>query len=250
VTTRRRPTELHRETQRRTTALAISLGRDVRGTRRRHRFTQRQLADRIGVSQSSISRIERGLSAPVSLGTWVALGIALDRPLAISFSRPRGEGRLPIDAGHLEIQEHLFALARSTGRAGTFELPTKPLDPSRSTDVGVRDARRRVRILAECWNTFGDLGAAIRATNRKVAEAVATWPDDRVASVWIVRATAANRALLGRYPHIVDATFPGSCRRWVRALTDGAEPPREAGLVWFDDRARHLRERRRATIAP
>jgi transcriptional regulator with XRE-family HTH domain len=250
VTTRRRPTELHRETQRRTTTLAISLGRDVRATRRRHRVTQRQLADRIGVSQSSISRIERGLSAAVSLGTWVALGIALDRPLAVSFSRPLGEGRLPIDAGHLEIQEHLLALARSTGRAGTFELPTKPLDPSRSTDVGVRDARHRVRILAECWNTFGDLGASIRATNRKVAEAVATWPDDRVASVWIVRATAANHALLGRYPHIVDATFPGSSRRWLRALTDGAEPPREAGLVWFDDRTGHLRERRRATIAP
>jgi hypothetical protein len=44
-----------------------------------------------------------------------------------------------------------------TGRHGTFEVPTRHDDPWRSTDVGIRDAPARTRILAECWNTFGDL---------------------------------------------------------------------------------------------
>jgi hypothetical protein len=79
--------------------------------------------------------------------------------------------------------------------------------PARSTDVGLNDARSHTRIHVECWNTFGDLGAAVRATNRKVAEAAATWPDDRIATVWVVRASAANRALLARFPHIIDAAF-------------------------------------------
>jgi hypothetical protein len=82
-----------------------------------------------------------------------------------------------------------------------------------------------------------------------VAEAAATWPDDRIASVWIVRDTAANRAILARYPHIVDAAFPGSSRRWMRALTDpDVAPPTAPGIVWYDPSTRRLTERRRATM--
>jgi hypothetical protein len=73
--------------------------------------------------------------------------------------------RPPRDAGAAA------ALARATGRTGSFELPTKPAEPWRSTDVGIRDDRHRVLILVECWNTFGDIGAAARSTNRKLAEA-------------------------------------------------------------------------------
>ena len=159
------------------------------------------------------------------------------------------------DAGHLELQEYVLGLARATGRLGTFELPTRPGDPARSTDVGLRDDRHRVLIQTECWNTFGDLGAAIRATNRKTAEAaahaIATGDDhapDRVATVWVVRASAANRAVIARYPHIIDAAFPGSSRRWVAALTQGAQPPADPGLVWFDPVTRRLTEHRRATM--
>jgi transcriptional regulator with XRE-family HTH domain len=251
MTSRRRPTELMREATRRTTSIAIALGETVRAARRRMHLTQHALAERIGMSQTWISRIERGQGAPVPLETWVALGVALDRPLAVSFSRPL----LPTetatsDAGHLDIQEHVLALAKATGRPGTFELPTRPSDPARSTDVGIRDPQARTRILAECWNSFGDLGAAVRATNRKQHEAQATWPEDRIATVWVVRATAANRAVIARYPHIIDAAFPGSSRRWIRALTHGEPPPAEPGLVWFDPATGRLTERRRATIAP
>jgi transcriptional regulator with XRE-family HTH domain len=250
VISRRRPTELAREATRRTTSIAIALGRTVRNARRHMRLTQRALGERVGVSQTGISRIERGLGGHVPLETWVALGIALDRPLAVSFSRPLPGVDAMSDAGHLDIQEHILALARTTGRHGTFELPTRPSDRSRSTDVGIRDAATRTRILAECWNTFGDLGAAVRATTRKQHEAQATWPEDRIATVWVVRATAANRAIVARYPHILDAAFPGSSRRWVRALTRGDAPPNEPGLVWYDPASARLTEWRRATIAP
>lgn len=245
----RMSTETERESARRTTTIAIALGGTVREARRTRRLTQGALATVVGVSQATISAIERGHGGRTSLQSWIALGVALDRPLAVSLSRPLGEWRDgPRDAGHLEIQERLLTLARATGRHGTFELPTRPLDPSRSTDVGIRDPIHRVRILAECWNTFGDLGAAARATARKTAEARATWPDDRIATVWVVRATAANRALLARYPHILDAAFPGASRAWVAALTSGTQPPDEPGLVWFDAATGRLTERRRSTI--
>ena len=256
MTNRRRPTEFEREITRRSTAICLSLGRDVREARTRRSMTQRVAADKVGISQTAWSRIERGEGVGAPLKTWIALGIALERPLAVAFSRPLGEPRGPADAGHLDIQEHVLGLSRATGRHGTFELPTRPADPARSTDVGIRDDRHRVLIQTECWNTFGDLGAAIRATNRKTAEAaahaIATSVGDaepyRVATVWVVRASAANRALVASYPHIIDAAFPGSSRRWVAALSQGTDPPSDPGLIWFDPATRRLTEHRRATM--
>lgn len=219
-------------------------------------MTQRAAAGTAGISQTAWSRIESGLGSQVPLRTWIAIGIALGRPLAVGLSRPLDAPRGPADAGHLEIQEHVLQLAHATGRRGTFELPTRPTDPSRSTDVGIGDDRHRVLIQTECWNTFGDFGAAVRATNRKTVEAQAfaiasaagAAEPYRVATVWIVKATAANRALMARYPHIIDAAFPGSSRRWVKALTRGIDPPMDPGLVWYDPGTRRLTEHRRATM--
>jgi len=138
------------------------------------------------------------------------------------------------------MQERLLVLARTTGRSASFELPTRPADPRHSIDVCVRDVRNRVLLIEEAWNTFGDLGAAIRSTNRKVAEAadVAATVDDgapyRVAAVWVVRPSAENRRLLARYPQIFRSALPGSSRTWVAALTTDAPPPLQPGLVWID----------------
>jgi hypothetical protein len=67
----------------------------------------------------------------------------------------------------------------------------------------------------------------------------------RVASVWVVRATGANRALVHRYPEVFANAFPGSSRGWVRALTSDAAPPVDAGLVWSDPPNERIFEWRR-----
>ena len=240
IRTRARPTETLREAARLSAAVAASLGRDVRADRQRRQLTQAALAARVGVHQSMISRIELGHGIAIPLEVWVALGVALGRPLAIAFTRPLGEMRGPADAGHLAMQERLLELARASGHTGFFELPTRPADPRHSIDVCVRDTRNRALIVQEAWNTFGDLGAAVRSTIRKAAEATdlaATLGDGRpyrVASVWIVRASAANRALIGRFPEVFRSAFPGSSRAWSSALATGSAPPDWPGLVWLD----------------
>ncbi len=85
-----------------------------------------------------------------------------------------------------------------------------------------------------------DIGAAVRASARKQADAqalaAARWgepgPEPRVGLVWVVRATARNRALLARYPEVFSVRFPGSSAGWLRSLTAGGESPRDPGLVW------------------
>lgn len=248
---RRRPSDSEREAARLTHGVVSALARTMRAGRARLSLTQAQLGARVGVHQTWISRIELGRGGPVPLELWIALGVALGRPLAISFTKPLGETREPADAGHLAMQERLLELARATGRSVTFELPSRPADPRHSIDVCARDPGQRILLIEEAWNTFGDLGAAIRSTNRKTAEAtdlaaiIDDGPPYRVATVWVLRASAANRALVGRYLQIFRAAFPGSSRAWVQSLTTDAAPPREPGLVWLDPVSGRIREWRR-----
>jgi transcriptional regulator with XRE-family HTH domain len=242
---RRKRSALTIQSQREARALALRLAPDVARSRRRSRLTQEALARRIGISASRYGQIERGEGAEAPLSTWVALGVALGRPLRVEFARDRDEE--VADTGHLRMQELMLRLGRQLGYRRTFELHTKPSDPNRSADVGWRNDERRVLILQECWNAFGDVGAASRATARKVAEAEAyaiSIAGDgrayRVRSVWIVRATRHNRALVEKYPEVFAARFPGSSHRWVKALTEGTEPPDGPGLVWCDVAATRL----------
>ena len=249
--TRDRPTDLTREAARLTGAIADSLGQAVRSGRKRMRMTERELAGRVGVDQTRISQIELGMGEGAPLSLWIAIGVALGQPLAVAFSRPLGETREPRDAGHLAMQERLLMLARETGRTASFELTTRPIHPARSIDVCFRDARHRVLIIAEAWNTFRDIGAAARSTARKRGEAadlaatIDDGPSYRVASVWVVRPSAANRALVAKYPAIFAAACRGTSRGWTRALTSAAAPPTAQGLVWLDPATGRITESRR-----
>ena len=220
------------------------LGGELRKGRAARRLTQARLGAKVGLSQGAVSRAERGLGGGLTLDAWQRIGIALGRPLIVAFQRDTtGE---TADAGHLAMQELVLRLGRAAGYGRSFELATRPAEPWRSADVGLRDDRRRRLNLVECWNTIGDIGAAARSSDRKRAEAealaVARWGEEpaAVGVVWVVRATAGNRALVARYPEVFAARFPGSSSGWVRALVSGTPPPAEPGLVWCDVRATRL----------
>ena len=193
------------------------LGGEIRHSRRRRRLTQTALASRVAVAQSTISRLERGHGGSLSLDVWQRVFLAVDRRLVVD--SPRDPRQEPEDAGHLAIQELVLGLGRAAGYRASFELPTRMIDPSCSTDVGLRHDTERRLILVECWNTFGDLGAAARSTSRKLAEAVepATALGGQrpysVAGCWVIRATTRNRLLVGRYPELFASRFPGSSAR-------------------------------------
>ena len=85
-----------------------------------------------------------------------AIGLALDRPLRIELSSDAREE--PADAGHLAIQELVMRLGEAPGSCEPSSWPTRPSNPAYSTDVGLRDDRRRRLILVECWNTISDSG--------------------------------------------------------------------------------------------
>ncbi len=236
--------ELATEARRVNQEMVARLGGELAAARKRRRLTQQQVGDGVAVARSTVSAAENGHGAGLTLDTWQRLCLAAGRPLRLELQRDPLEE--PADAGHLGVQELILRLGRAAGYRATFELPTRPDDPRRSVDVGLRDDRRRRLLLIEAWNTFGNVGAAVRSTNRKIAEAdglaAAIWGEERheIAACWVVRATRRNRELLARYPELFSSRFPGSSIGWVRALTSGSPPPPEPGLVWCDVNATRL----------
>ena len=107
-------------------------------------------------------------------------------------------------------------------------------------------------MIVECWNTFGDLGAAARSSNQKIRDeelrAVAIAGDgEPFGSAWcgscaIRRQTAQ---LIARYPGIFQARLPGSTVGWLKTLTDRGPMPAQPGLIWCDVKATRLFARRR-----
>lgn len=239
------------EVERRIREQLARIGADLRLARTRRRLTQQQLADLAGVGRMVVSRIERGVGG-VPLEALQRVALAVGCPLVISLQRDiRGE---TADAGHLAMQELVLRIGRRSGFDGRFELATRPAEPWRSIDVGLIHERLRILLVVECWNTIGDVGAAVRSSTRKLAEAsdlaVARWGDRQasVGLVWVVRASARNRALVARYPEVFAARFPGSSAGWLATLTNGNRPPSQPGLVWTDvATTRLLAWRRRAT---
>jgi transcriptional regulator with XRE-family HTH domain len=241
---RRRRSDVFVQGDREARNIATTLGRDVRATRRRRHWTQAQLADKVGLEQSRISEIERGLATGTPLIVWVRLGMILGRPLGMAFARDLVPQ--PSDAGHLDAQEAVLRITARTSRSGRFELATKPADPLRSADLALRDDVSRELDLLEIWNRFDDVGAGARSTDRKVAEAqqlaiaIGNGRPYRVAWCWVLVDNATNRALVARYPAVLRARCPGSSPAWVRALTDGTPAPRRPGLVWIDPKTGRL----------
>jgi transcriptional regulator with XRE-family HTH domain len=214
------------------TAIAATIGGRVRSARVEVHLTIEALARRVGISPSRLGDAERGLGATMPLRTWVRLGIALDRPLAVTLTDVRARG--VADAGHLELQEWVLRIARGRGWKPGLEVPTRATDPRYSIDVLVRAGERL--LLLECWNTMRDFGAAVRSTQRKIAEAEELAVAVGAAGVhacWLVRPTAANRDLVRLYPEAIRARFEGSLA-WVRVFRDGAAPPPALGFVWLD----------------
>jgi len=229
---------------------AIRAGAEVRLARKRRGLTLAALAQRVGVSRARLAEIEGGKGGGAPLEVWFAIAQALDRYLKFEFARdPQAE---LADAGHLAIQELVIRVAKAAGWEVQFEARSRAWESNQSIDVRLVDRQQRQIVIVECWNTFGDLGAAARSSNAKVRDeeqhAVAIagdGPPFRVSLVWVVRDTKANRELIARYPSAFQARLPGSSLAWLKALTTRTDPPTQPGLVWSDLKSTRLFARRR-----
>ena len=123
MSTPRRP-PLRTELAHRAAEQLLALGREVRASRVRRRWTQAHLGGLVGVTQSTISQLERGHGGTLSLDLWQRVFLILGRPLRWEAGRDPQQD--VADAGHLELQELVLRLGPRVGFVGTFEMPMAP----------------------------------------------------------------------------------------------------------------------------
>ena len=241
---RRRAGSSRIEGRNRGSTIANRLGVGLRESRLARGLRQVDVADRAGVAQTWISKMERGLGRTASLETWASVAAAVDQQLAAFLEDVPGADR-PRDYEHLKRQQLIIETATSGGWLAIPELaidlaPTR----SRSVDVFLERAARREAVVVEIWDYFDDVGAAVRGLDGKVAtlvrrcaiaEASAGSPAWRVGGLFVVRGTRRNRALVHEVSAIFRARFPGSSDAWMVALKDPRQPlPTQDALVWTD----------------
>lgn len=237
-----RRSNLQAKADRQSATVAEKLGKMLRDRRKATHQTQRQAAERAGLSQTGWSLLERG-DPRTTLATWNRAAVAVAGTLD-AYIRRASATDMPRDATHLRNQELVI---RTAATGGWTALPEQAIDrdarTSRAADVLLHRKRATGReyLLVEIWDWFDDVGAAVRDWDRRIAAverfAVArTAGDDalpRIGGCWVVRATSRNRRLVAEHSHFFRARFPGSSRAWLAAMTDATKAmPLEAALVW------------------
>lgn len=213
--------------------LAKRIGIGLREGRTLLALTQRQAADRAGVSQAYWSSVERGIATTATLETLASCAAAVETELA-AFLEARPGADLPRDIAHLRGQATIVREATAgTWRAGV-EVPVDPgARRSRSIDVALERSTRREIAVVELVDLIVDAGADMRGLADKVAAVRRQRPEARVAGLLAIRATRRNRRLVAELAPVMDARFPASSAAWLSALRDPAvRMPDDDGMVW------------------
>lgn len=211
-------------------------------------MTQAQVADRAALSQTLISDLELGLGTSASIETWAMVAAAVGEQL-VGFLEHAPGASLPRDIQHLRRQSALISIATP---GGWRALPELRLDQdarwSRSIDVALVRRATGEAVVAEIWNWFDDVGAALRGLDGKVAalrDQLDPGLEWTVRGLFIVRDTRRNRKLLIELAPMFAARFTGDARAWRRALVDPAQRlPDGDGLLWSDSSGTRLKASR------
>ena len=231
---RRRAGSARIEGRRRSGYIAHRIGVALSESRRACGISQAAAGDRAGISQSTWSRIERGIVTSISLETLCACAAAVETQLA-GFIEARPGADLPRDIEHLRRQELVIALASG---GGWHASPEHAIDPdarrSRAIDVRLERKSRSEHAVVEILDLMSDGGDAMRGLSDKVAAVQRSIDDgERAAGLLVLRATARNRAIVASLRAVFANRFPASSAAWLSALSDPARPmPSRDGLVW------------------
>jgi transcriptional regulator with XRE-family HTH domain len=202
---------------------AIRFGLQVRALRRRRGWTQEGLATQAGMSQSAVSRIERGqgdLLTPVVLG---AVAKALGARLRIQlFAEGENLDRL-LDADHAEIVETVTALLARCGWEVVPEATFSIYGERGSIDILAFHPPTGSLLVIEVKSVVPDVQATLAGIDRKarLATQIARqrgW-QARSVSRWLVIAdTTAARSRIERHGATFSAALPArtvELRKWV-----------------------------------
>jgi transcriptional regulator with XRE-family HTH domain len=228
-------------------------GRSVRALRQRLGWRQEDLAARCGVSQTTVSRVERGVLAGTSLGAVERLVIALGGELDVRV-RWRGEelDRL-LDSVHAAIGERVVEVLSGLGWECAVEVTFDIRGERGSVDVMAWHPPTGRLLVVESKSVVPDLQQMLGSLDRKVrlAREIAArrgWPATGVARAVVMAGTPANRARVARFGATLRTVLPTDGRalcHWL-AQPDGPDP----AALWFITDRRVMTAIKRRRVRP
>ncbi len=196
----------------------LEIGDQLRTARHVLGLTEKQVAAAVGVSQSEVSRRERGRARRLAGRALARHGAAVGLKLSIKL--------WPIGGGVRDAAQarYVAAFVARVGRAWTvrLEAPMPIAGDLRAVDVVLLSGT--VRIAVEVITRLADLQAQVRAAQLKARDIDAT------RLVLVVAGTNANRAALRTLRPALVNSFDLDTRRILAELVAGRDPGRD-GIV-------------------
>lgn len=207
----------------------IQLGTVFRAVRIHLRLRQADVARRAGVSQSSVSRIERGHFGTLPVRTLLAVAAVLEIRLELVPSWRGGSLERIVSVRHSALHERLAArVAGEDGWVSAAEVSYSIWGERGVIDRLAFHAERRMLAVFEIKADLGDPAGLVGQVGRyrRLAPEVARargWDADKVSCWAVVADTDTNRRRLASHRELLRGAFPADGRRLREWLRDPAE---------------------------
>jgi transcriptional regulator with XRE-family HTH domain len=204
---------------------AVRFGLGVRALRRRRGWTQEQLAEKCGLAQTAISRIERGFGDRFTVQTLARVVAALGARISVRLlSQGEDLDRL-LDAGHAEIVERITKYLQARGWEVAPEATFSIYGERGSIDILAFHPATGTLLVIEVKSVVPDVQATLAGIDRKarLAERIARERGWRVTSVsrWLVLpGDKTSRRRIASHEATFRAALPGrtlAMQRWSAA---------------------------------
>lgn len=214
----------------------IRIGALARAIRHRLGWTQRQLGDRIGLSQQLISLFERGRLDELTVRSARRIATALEITLPFEPRWRGGEGARLLDADHAALVNEIVATLQTAGWEVAVEYTFSHFGERGSVDIVGWHPGTRSLLLVEVKSRLLDTQATLATLDRKarlVPMLLARergWAATSVGVVLAMPGLTANRSAVARQAATFGTAFPDRAlkvRSWLR------RPEGRLAAVWF-----------------
>lgn len=208
------------------------LGRTVRALRHRLGWRQLDVARAAGVSQTGVSRLERGLVDDLAVGTLRRLIAALDSELVLMVRWRGGELDRLLDEGHATIVGTTATLLEGRGWDTRIEASYSVFGERGSIDVLGWHPVTRTLIVVEVKTEIASVEETIRKHDVKVrlgsrlAAERYGWHAGRVARLLVLPDTTTARRRVARHDAVLSRVYPlraQGLRAWLRRPESAAD---------------------------
>jgi transcriptional regulator with XRE-family HTH domain len=214
----------------------VSVGSLFRAIRIELRLRQGDVAERAGVSQQTVSRIECGRFGRISIDAYCRVAEAIGAGVRLT---PQWRGakldRL-LDRRHALLQNEVARLLTASGWQVAAEKSFNQFGDRGSVDVLAWRQEARALLLIEIKTEIGNLEETLRVLDMKtrvvpgIVRRAGEWQPRVVGTVLVLPDATAHRNVVAQHAATLSAALPSrtwDVRRWL------AEPAGPIRGIWF-----------------